>query len=78
MTDRRPESDEIVAIAERVCTRAQIEVVELHEAGLGYRTIGRRLGLSPTSVRDRLDRATERIDAELHRLNGGTETEDTE
>lgn len=65
MSKRPPEDADVVEIAQRVCTRAQFAVVELAEAGFGYRTIARRLGIGVTTVRDRLDRAWERINAEL-------------
>lgn len=67
MSNRQPEADDIVEIADRVCTRAQAEAVELYESGFGYRLIAQRLGLSPTTVRDRLDRAWIRIDQQLAR-----------
>lgn len=67
LSNRQPEADDIVEIADRVCTRAQAEAVELYESGFGYRLIAQRLGLSPTTVRDRLDRAWIRIDQQLAR-----------
>lgn len=61
----RPDTNELITTARRVCTPPQLAVVELYEAGFGYRVIARRLGISVTTVRDRLDRAWDRIDQEL-------------
>jgi DNA-binding NarL/FixJ family response regulator len=54
---------ETIRIARQVCTPKQLEVMELYEQGLGYRQIARRLRLGVTTVRDRLDRGTDRVDA---------------
>ena len=42
-------------------TPPEREAVALHELGYGYRSIARILGISMTTVRDRLDRAAQRI-----------------
>lgn len=66
MTDRRPQADDVIATARRVCTPSQLEAVELYEAGYSHRIIARRLKLAPTTIRDRLDRAYTRIEHELN------------
>ena len=43
------------------CTHQEIEAVLRHELGEGYRQIARALGVSPTTVRDRIDTAARRV-----------------
>jgi hypothetical protein len=55
------------ALIERVCTSREVEALKLRSIGYGTRRIGRALGISPRSVRDRLDGAARKIQAELAR-----------
>jgi len=49
-------------IAREVCTPKQLEVLELRDKhGFGKRLIAMNLGLSTTTVRDRLDAADRKI-----------------
>lgn len=53
------------AMIERVCTAKERETLKLKAAGCGVRRIARILGISPTSVRDRLAGAQRKLEAEL-------------
>lgn len=48
------------AIAERVCTPAELAALRLHE-DMGYKRMAAYLGLSISTVRGRVDRATAKI-----------------
>jgi len=50
-----------VAIARRVCTAAELQVVELTEQGMSQRQVAALLDLSRGAVRDRLERAMRKI-----------------
>ena len=43
------------------CSHEEIEAVLRHELGQGYRQIARALGVSSTTVRDRIDTAARRV-----------------
>lgn len=47
-------------IARRVCTRAELDALQLHEQ-MGYKRMATMLGLSISTVRGRVDRATAKI-----------------
>ena len=49
------------AIAQAVCTDAELDTLALHLAGYTERTISLRLNISRRSVRNRLDNATRKI-----------------
>jgi DNA-binding CsgD family transcriptional regulator len=49
-----PSSEDVWAIAERVCTRAQLEALRYKAAGFSERRIGDILGISRPAVQDRL------------------------
>lgn len=53
-------ADEL-AIAERVCTAAELEAVRLEARGMSQRAIGYALGITREAVRDRLERAARKI-----------------
>ena len=42
-------------------TPAELQAVTMQDLGYGYRWIARHLGISTTAVRDRLDRAAQKI-----------------
>lgn len=54
-------------------TPAERDAVVLYQLGWGYRRIAKHLGISMTSVRDRLERATRRI-ADIADYDEGQET----
>ena len=49
------------ALAEEVCTPAQLEALKLWDAGAGYTRVGMLLGISKESARDRVQRGLDRI-----------------
>lgn len=53
------------AVAERVCTRAEIEVLALLAEDLSLRAIGRQLGVTRQAVQDRWRRAERKIQHEV-------------
>jgi DNA-binding CsgD family transcriptional regulator len=64
-SDLSPETREI---AQRVCTREQLEVLKLKAGGIGFRTIGLALGISREAAKDRFRRAEANIRQERERL----------
>ena len=66
-----PTDAEVWAVACRVCTPAELEVLRVRErlAGEGrehgYRSVAQELGLGWTTVRDRTKRAEDRIRREM-------------
>jgi len=66
-----PDDAEVWAVARRVCTPAELEVLRIRErlAGEGrehgYRSVAQELGLGWTTVRDRTKRAEDRIRREM-------------
>lgn len=48
---------EALLFASTICTDKQMEVLRLRAEGLGHRAVARRLDISPTSARDRLESA---------------------
>jgi predicted DNA-binding protein (UPF0251 family) len=53
------------AIAEEVCTPAELAAVRLNEQ-MGYKRMALHLGLSISTVRGRLDRARAKVVREVH------------
>lgn len=59
--------EEAWAIARRVCTASELEVLRTRERlersgrHYGYRSVAEELGIAWTTVRDRIDRAERRI-----------------
>lgn len=51
-------------IASEVCTAKELEALAYQEAGYGKRKTAKILGISPTTVRDRLEAARRKIQAE--------------
>ena len=43
------------------CTPEEIDTLKLYAGGMGYRTIGRALGVSRDTARNRVERATTKI-----------------
>jgi len=54
---------EVRELAERVCTRKELEALKLWDAGAGYRRVALMLGISPSSARDRIVRAVRKLAA---------------
>lgn len=52
---------ELRELAERVCTPKQLDALKLWDAGLGYRRIGLALHVSPTTARDLVQRALQKM-----------------
>jgi DNA-directed RNA polymerase specialized sigma24 family protein len=52
-----PSDADVWAIAERVCTRAQLEALHYKAAGFSERRIASIIGISRTAVQDRLEAA---------------------
>lgn len=50
-----------MAIAERVCTTKELDALTLYRKGLGYRAIGRTLGISRDAARARIEHAMGKI-----------------
>lgn len=53
---------DVRSLAERELTPKQLEAWKLHSLGYGYRRVGRILGISTRSARDRIERARQIID----------------
>lgn len=51
--------------AAQVCTLKELEAFVLWHQGAGHRRIARQLGISPTAVRDRIERAQAKLDKHL-------------
>lgn len=49
------------ALAEKLCTDRELTALKLWHNGAGYRRIGLILGISMSSARDRVHRATDKI-----------------
>jgi DNA-binding NarL/FixJ family response regulator len=60
--------DELVAVARRVCTEKQLEVIRLRETGLGWKAIALMLGVGPDTVRDHYRRAVANVNKEADRV----------
>lgn len=69
MTGWADVSPDLREVIERVCTRRELEVLKMKAAGAGRRTISLALGISESAVRDRLNAAQRKIQAELDRLD---------
>lgn len=72
MTRRWPKDvpASLVDIMERVCTEAELDALEWKARGYGARKTAERLGVSRTSVQDRLKRASWKIRAEVAAMQG--------
>lgn len=57
-----------MAVARRVCTDKQLQVVQLHETGLGWKRIALILGVSPDTVRSHHRAAVHKILKEVERV----------
>jgi uncharacterized protein YjcR len=60
--------NDLLSVAGRVCTAKQIEVIKLHEAGLGWKRIALILGVSPDTVRSHHRAAVHKILKEVERV----------
>jgi hypothetical protein len=58
---------EALELAELVCTEKQMEVLRLRNLGMGVRPIARKLLITPSSAKSRLDAA----DLRMQRATGG-------
>lgn len=56
---------EIRELAERVCTRAELDALKLWDAGYGYARLGAALGISRSAARDRIKNGMRKIAAGL-------------
>ncbi len=54
-------TEPLLQIAQRVCTTKELEAFTLWNRGAGYRRVADQLGISTSTVRDRIDRATRKI-----------------
>ena len=61
-------TDELMDIARRVCTEKQLEVVKLHDTGLGWKRISLVLGVSTDTVRSHHRAAIHKITKEVERV----------
>ena len=59
---------ELMSIARRVCTDRQLQVVQLREAGLGWKRIALHLGVGPDTARDHWRAAVRKINKEAERV----------
>lgn len=55
-------------VAERILTPRQLEALRLHERGLSYRTIALHMDISATRVSALVERAAQKINIELVRM----------
>lgn len=55
------DDDDLMAIAEQVCTPKELDALTLYRKGLGYRAIGRTLGISRDAARARIEHAIGKI-----------------
>jgi predicted DNA-binding protein (UPF0251 family) len=56
-------------LAERACTRSELEALKLWDPGrVGYRTVAAQLGISTSTVRDRIQRGLTKIGREAERV----------
>lgn len=56
-----PEAAHIRSLAERVCTEAELEAWRLVQRGMSQRAISLALGISRSSVRDRVESAARKV-----------------
>lgn len=63
-------SAEEVAVAERVCTARQLEIIELRNRGAGFRMIGTIMGIARSTARDHWEAALLRVARELTPSDG--------
>lgn len=59
---------DLMDIARRVCTAKQLEVVKLHDTGLGWKRISLVLGVSTDTVRSHHRAAIHKITKEVERV----------
>jgi DNA-binding CsgD family transcriptional regulator len=63
---------ELRAVAEEVCTPAELEALKLHEAGVAYRATAAILGISWSTARERVQNAQRKLEeAERRRAGRG-------
>lgn len=60
--------NDLLSVAGRVCTAKQLEVIRLHETGLGWKRIALILGVSPDTVRSHHRAAVHKIVKEVERV----------
>ena len=72
MAGWRDLNPELRAIAEEVLTPEQLLVMKLKAGGLGYKLIGRHLGVTPEAVRGRHERAKLNIARAINERRHGT------
>ena len=58
----------LMTIARRVCTDRQLQVVQLREAGMGWKRIALHLGVGPDTARDHYRAAVLKINKETERV----------
>lgn len=61
---------EFRAIAERVCTERQLDVLRLKSRGAGWQRIAQILGLSKATVREHFKRGSIAIQQEIAAMRG--------
>lgn len=59
---------QLMDIARRVCTEKQLEVVRLHDNGMGWKRISLMLGVSTDTVRSHHKAAIHKITKEVTRV----------
>ena len=68
MNTLRLSPGEVMAVARRVCTDRQLQVVQLREAGMGWKRISLHLGVGPDTARDHWRAAVRKINKEAERV----------
>lgn len=53
---------ELRELAQSVCTPKELEALRLWDAGAGYRRVGLMLDISPSTARDRVQRALRKME----------------
>ena len=59
---------ELMDIARRVCTAKQLDVLRMHEAGMGWKRVSLMLGVSPETVKEHHRAAVRNITKEVERV----------
>lgn len=59
---------ELMELARRVCTDKQVQVIQLREAGMGWKRCSLVLGVGPDTVRDHHRAAIRNITKEVERV----------
>lgn len=63
MTHDRELPTRLRQLAETTCTPKELEALILWNRGAGYRRVADQLGISVSTARDRIDRATRKLHA---------------